>query len=160
MAGDGSDPTHDFEVSMRGFTGEASAHFTRLIDLTMQGNTIGENQHGGEFVQFHAPLVPYSHVNGTEAGHHKNTLAMHVRSGEFVRVVIQLQDRAAHPWHLHGHKFAVLGVGFPNYTAQCDVLFCRSSNNHWLSRDGFPALLDPSMLRSRTQCMCLRVVGW
>jgi len=103
-------------------------------------------------------------VNGTEAGHHKNTLAMHVRKGEFVRVVIQLQDRAAHPWHLHGHKFAVLGVGFPNYTTHCDVLFCRSANNHWISRDGFPDLLDPedadNLVRNLTESRCPSILAW
>lgn len=154
--GSAAEATHDFEVSMRAFFGESNGHFSRALDLGVAaagsrhfgagGNALGPNQFDGDFVQFNAPAVPYSYVGGTEAAHHPNTLAMRVRSGEAVRVVLQLQDRVSHPWHLHGHKFAVLGVGFPDYDRTCDVLFCRSQQNQWLTRDGLGSvrLLDPA----------------
>jgi len=138
------DRTHDFELSYRGFGGANPSHFTRLLDLAQSPNVYGENQFDGEYVQFMLPKVPYSHGYGEEDAQHPNALTMHVEEGELVRVIIQAQDRTAHPWHLHGHKFAVLAQGFPNYEKDCDILFCRSRYNDWISRDGLPEMLDPT----------------
>lgn len=143
--GSAGDVLHEFEVSLRAFNPTVfPAHFARVIDLST-GNPHGENQFDGEYVQFAAPVVPYSWQNGSYSQVHPNTLEMHVSLGETIRVIIQHQDRAAHPWHLHGHKFAVLAVGFPDYRETCDVVYCRSQVNHWISRDGYPELLDPAV---------------
>jgi len=144
--GTANDDFHDFEVNFRGFGKPDDSHFTRLIDLSKNKNTF-ENQFDGEYVQFRPPAVPFSHVRGTDEALHPNSLAMHVEIGETIRVIFQIQDRSAHPWHLHGHKFAVLGIGFPDYETECDVVFCRSKpDSGWWARDGMPpGLLDPEV---------------
>ena len=71
---------------------------------------------------------------------------MKLSLGETVRILLQWQDRVAHSWHLHGHKFVVLGVFAPNYGTDCDLLYCRSEAARWLNRDGLPQdLLDPEV---------------
>lgn len=130
------DETHDFEVSLRAFGGMIDGHFTRIIDLKEGPNPYGANQFDGGYHQFMPPKVPYSFADDAYSGLHPATMHMTVHYGEVVRVVLQSADRAAHPWHVHGHKFAVLGMGYPDYDTQCDIIYCRSENNHWITRDG------------------------
>jgi len=142
--GTAADEMHDFEVNSRIYHKPDDSHFTRVIDLRATPNTY-ENQHDGEYVQFRPPALPFTHTSGTDQALHPNSLAMRVTIGETIRVIIQHQDREAHSWHLHGHKFAVLGVGFPDYVTDCDVVFCRNKKNEgWWGRDGMPpGILDP-----------------
>jgi len=141
--GDLGDETHDYEIAFRAYGKPDDSHFTRLIDLTKEKNNL-TNQFDGDYVQFMPPALPFSHTGGTEAALHPNSLPMHVAIGETVRVILQIQDRVQHPWHLHGHKFAVLATGFPNYSEDCDVVFCRNKpESGWWARDGMPDLLDP-----------------
>jgi len=143
--GTAHDTFHDFEVSFRGFGKPDDSHFTRVSDLQEEQNT-WINQFDGPWVQFMPPALPFSHTGGSEEALHPNSLAMHVQIGETVRVILQIQDRTAHPWHLHGHKFAVLAIGFPDYNEDCDIVFCRNKpDKGWWARDGMPKLLDPAV---------------
>lgn len=136
--------SHSFrqiEVNVRSFRGNSPGEFTRVVD----GGNPFEDQFQGSYAQFHRPNVPYSYIEG-QSGEHPNTLSVKLSLGETVRILLQWQDRVAHSWHLHGHKFVVLGVFAPNYGTDCDLLYCRSEAARWLNRDGLPQdLLDPEV---------------
>eukprot|EP00931_Biecheleriopsis_adriatica_P076126 TRINITY_DN49875_c0_g1_i1.p1 TRINITY_DN49875_c0_g1~~TRINITY_DN49875_c0_g1_i1.p1 ORF type:complete len:1551 (-),score=267.18 TRINITY_DN49875_c0_g1_i1:164-4816(-) len=142
---DGKQQPHDYEVAARGFkslTTPDKAHLVRVIDLEKSPNNF-QDQFDGDYIQFSPPAVPFSHTNGSDYGLHPNTIQMHLDLGDTVRIILQQRDRTSHPWHMHGHKFAILGTGRPDYPKDCDLIFCR--NEKWLGRDGLPELLDASV---------------
>jgi FtsP/CotA-like multicopper oxidase with cupredoxin domain/ABC-type lipoprotein export system ATPase subunit len=135
----GHQPHRTFEVAYRAFRGDSPAHLVRLLDIDRHPNNYS-NQFDGEYVQFVPPAFPY--IPFGDAGEHQNTLTMDIMFGDSIQVYIQTQDRAGYTWHLHGHKFAVLAQGFPDYSTDCDVLYCR--HKPWMRRSMLPPLVNAS----------------
>ena len=142
-----NDTFHQIEVNVRSFRGNSPGEFTRVVD----GGVNGFDEMIQGYVQFQRPNMPY-YLEG-QSGEHPNTLSVKLSLGETVRIVLQWQDRAAHSWHLHGHKFAVLGVFAPNYDVDCDVLYCRN-------RDRFPQQLLDSRVAPVKDTVYVPAGGW
>jgi ABC-type multidrug transport system ATPase subunit/FtsP/CotA-like multicopper oxidase with cupredoxin domain len=114
---------HAFEVSWRGTAGKSPAHFVRILDLARVGNTF-TNQNDGSYLQFAFPANPPMYFGPNVS--HENTATIRAEHEEYVELIMQLTDRASHPFHLHGHKFEVMGVGYADFEQDCSILQCRS----------------------------------
>jgi len=102
--------------------GLSPGHFVRVLDLAVQSNNY-ENQFEGNYTQFAFPQVPPM-LFGRDVLH-ENTVTLRVEHEEYVELILQQVDRAAHPFHLHGHKFEVLSVGYPEFDVDCSIMWCQ-----------------------------------
>jgi len=113
---------HSFEIAWRGMAGLSPGHFMRLLDLRKGPNEF-KNQFDGDYVQFAVPYTPPMFFGNDVL--HKNTLTLRVEHEEYVELILQQVDRAAHPFHLHGHKFEVMSIGYPDFDRECSVMWCQ-----------------------------------
>ncbi len=117
------DVNQRYEVSGRATSGGYPAHFVRVTDLKNgSGNTFGQEQWEGPWVQHHHPHLPVSLF--ADDGKHPHTVSIKLDYNGWVEIVLNQFDRTQHPWHMHGHKFYVMGVGYPDRYKDCNILRC------------------------------------